>query len=64
MSDAVDQEILDTIRERPGDWKIKLRGRLFTKAEVLAEYSTNEDLRNELRRLLMGLKLHELTREP
>lgn len=59
---SVDEEILEVIRERPGDWKIKILGRLWSRDEILTEYPKNEQLRKELRKLLMGLKLHELSR--
>ncbi len=64
MSDPVDEEIKEAIRTRPGDWKISLRGRMWTKQEILDNYDRNSELRADLRKLLYGLKLHELTRRP
>ena len=62
MPDSVDEEIKAIIRERPGDWKIMLNYQMIGRDQILREYDKDPDMRKELRRLLVGLNLHFLSR--
>ena len=62
MSDPVDEEIKSIIRERPGDWKIMINSKMVDRDHVLSNYDKDPDMRKDLRRLLIGLKLHFLSR--
>ena len=62
MSDSVDEEIKSIIKERPGDWKITLNSKMYGRDQILREYDKDPSMRKELRRLLIGLKIHYLSR--
>ena len=62
MADSVDEEIKSIIRERPGDWKIMINYHMVGRDQILREYDKDPSMRKELRRLLIGLKVHFLSR--
>ena len=64
MSDSVDEEIKFIVGERPGDWKIRLNSQMVGRDQILKNYDRDPSMRKELRRLLIGLKIHYLVRNP
>jgi len=65
--DELDEEVLEVLRQQPESnpdgtpWKLKLGSRFLTKKEILDSWADDE-LRRDVRKLLLGLKLHLLGR--
>jgi len=65
--DELDEEVLDVLRQQPEKnsdgtpWKMKIGSRFLTKRDILDNWSDDE-LRRDVRKLLLGLKLHLLGR--
>jgi len=65
--DELDEEVLEVLRQQPESnpdgtpWKLKLGSRLLTKRDILDNWA-NDELRRDVRKLLLGLKLHLLGR--
>ena len=66
--DELDKEVLEVLRQQPEKnpdgtpWKLKLGSRFLTKREILDSWGDDEKLRGDIRKLLLGLKLHLLGR--
>lgn len=65
--DELDEEVLEVLRQQPESnpdgtpWKLKLGSRFLTKKEILDNWADDE-LRRDVRKLLLALKLHLLGR--
>jgi len=63
-----DKEVLEVLRQQPEKnsdgtpWKLKLGGRYLTKGDILDKWDNDKELRRDVRKLLLGLKLHLLGR--
>ncbi len=66
--DELDKEVLEVLRQQPEKnsdgtpWKLKLGSQYLTKREIIDNWADDEKLRGEVRKLLLGLKLHLLGR--
>jgi len=66
--DELDEEVLEVLRQQPErnsdgtPWKLKLGSRYLTKREIIDNWAYDETLRGDVRKLLLGLKLHILGR--
>jgi len=65
--DELDEEVLEVLKQQPEKnpdgtpWKLKLGSRFLTKRDILDNWADDE-LRGDMRKLLLGLKLHLLGR--
>jgi len=62
MSDEFDKEILEVVKTKPGDWKLIIGSRTYTREEIIRDFNHDPDLRKTLRKMILGLKLHTLSR--
>lgn len=68
INDELDIEVLEVLRQQPEKnsdgtlWKLKLGNRYLTKREILDNWVKDKKLRGDVRKLLLGLKLHLLGR--
>ena len=66
--DELDEEVREILRQQPEKnsdgtlWKLKLGSRFLTKKEILDNWDNDKGLRRDVRKLLLGLKLHLLGR--
>jgi len=66
--DELDEEVLEILRQQPENnpdgtpWKLKLGSRYLTKRDILVSWNNDKRLRRDVRKLLLGLKLHLLGR--
>jgi len=66
--DKLDTEVLYVLRQQPEKnsdgtpWKLKLGSQYLTKREIIDNWPYDENLRSDVRKLLLGLKLHLLGR--
>jgi len=66
--DELDKEVLEVLRQQPEknsdgtSWKLKLGRKYLTKREIIDNWADDEKLRGDVRKLLLGLKLHLLGR--
>ncbi len=66
--DELDEEVLEVLRHQPEKnsdgtpWKLKLGSQYLTKKEIIDNWADDEKLRSDVRKLLLGLKLHLLGR--
>lgn len=64
----LDEEVLEVLRQQPEKnsdgtpWKLKLGNRILTKKDILDNWDNDKGLRKDVRKLLLGLKLHLLGR--
>ena len=67
--DELDKEVLEVLRQQPEKnpdgtpWKMKIGSRYLTKRDILDNWDNDKELRRDMRKLLLGLKLH-LARVP
>lgn len=70
IKDELDEEVLEVLRQQPEKnsdgtlWKLKIGSRYLTKSEILENWVRDKRLRSDVRKLLLGLKLHLLGRGP
>lgn len=70
QADALDEEVLEVLKRQPEKnpdgtlWKLVIGNRSFTKSDILRNWAKDGRLRSEVRKLLLGLKLHLLGRGP
>jgi len=66
--DELNEEVLEVLRQQPEKnsdgtpWKLKLGSRFLTKRDILDNWDNDKELRRDVRKLLLGLKLHLLGR--
>ena len=66
--DELDKEVLEVLRQQPEKnsdgtpWKLKIGRQYLTKREIIDNWADDEKLRGDVRKLLLGLKLHLLGR--
>ncbi len=66
--DELDEEVLEVLRQQPEKnsdgtpWKLKLGSQYLIKREIIDNWPYDETLRGDVRKLLLGLKLHILGR--
>jgi hypothetical protein len=66
--DELDEEVLEVLRQQPEKnsdgttWKLKLGSQYLTKREIIDNWADDEKLRGDVRKLILGLKLHLLGR--
>ena len=66
--DELDKEVLEVLRQQPESnpdgtpWKMKVGDRFLTKRDILDSWADDEELMGDVRKLLLGLKLHLLGR--
>ena len=66
--DELDKEVLEVLRQQPEKnsdgtpWKLKLGNQYITKRDIIDNWADDEKLRGDVRKLLLGLKLHLLSR--
>jgi len=64
--DELDVEVLEVLRQQPEKnsdgttWKLKLGSQYLTKREIIDNWADDEKLRGDVRKLILGLKLHLL----
>ena len=64
--DELDEEVLEALRQQPESnsdgttWKLKLGSQYLTKREIIDNWADDEKLRGDVRKLILGLKLHLL----
>ena len=64
----LDEEVLEVLRQQPEKnsdgttWKLKLGSQYLTKREIIDNWADDEKLRGDVRKLILGLKLHLLGR--
>jgi len=63
MSDEFDKEILEVVKAKPGDWKLIIGSKSYTKEEIIENYGKDPNLRKTLRKMILNLKLHTLSRD-
>ena len=67
--DELDEEVLEVLRQQPENnpdgtpWKLKIGCRFLTKRDILDVWDNDKWLRRDVRKLLLGLKLHFLGRK-
>jgi len=68
LEDELDEEVLEALRQQPESnsdgtpWKLKIGSKHLTKREIIDNWADDEKLRGDVRKLLLGLKLHLLGR--
>ena len=66
--DELDEEVLEVLRQQPEKnsdgttWKLNLGSQYLTKREIIDNWADDEKLRGDVRKLILGLKLHLLGR--
>ncbi len=66
--DELDEEVLEVLRQQPEKnsdgtpWKLKLGSRFLTKRDILDKWGNDKEMRRDVRKLILGLKLHLLGR--
>jgi len=64
----LDEDVLEVLNQQPEKnsdgtpWKLKLGSRFLTKKDILDNWDNDKGLRRDVRKLLLGLKLHLLGR--
>jgi len=64
----LDDEVIEVLRQQPEKnsdgtlWKLKIGNFYLTKTDILDKWDTDNEIRREVRKLLLGLKLHLLGR--
>jgi hypothetical protein len=65
--DELDEEVLRQQPEKNSDgtpWKLKIGSRFLAKRDILDNWNSDKGLRRDVRKLLLGLKLHLLGHRP
>ncbi|MBU0847275.1 hypothetical protein KKH23_08855 [Patescibacteria group bacterium] len=63
-----ENQVLEVVKQQPeinpdgSIWYIRLGDRNWTKKDILDKWSTNEQLRKDLVKILLSLNIHKLTR--
>ena len=66
--DELNEEVLEVLRQQPEKnsdgtpWKLKIGCRFLTKGDILDAWDNDKWLRRDVRKLLLGFKLHLLGR--
>lgn len=64
--DKLDEKALEVLRQQPEKnsdgttWKLKLGSQYLTKRDIIDNWADDEKLRGDVRKLILGLKLHLL----
>ena len=64
----LDEDVLEVLKQQPEKnsdgtpWKLKLGSRFLTKKDILDNWNNDKELRRDVRKLLLGLKLPLLGR--
>ena len=64
----LDEDVLEVLKQQPEKnsdgtpWKLKIGSRFLTKRDLLDNWDNDKGLRRDVRKLLLGLKLHLLGR--
>ena len=67
---SMEREVVELLRSQPdrnpdgSPWRIQIRGHMYTKSEILDCWSSDEEMRREVVRLILGLKIHLAGRRP
>lgn len=66
--ESLEAEVLEVVKQQPEKnpdgslWKIRLGNRNWSKQEILDSWKANAQLRKDLVKIILNLKIHKLSR--